>query len=192
MIATDRRDVGERPPEARDESRRMRPPGLGVDRPAGSWGGRGGFGVIVAVGADHAGYRMKATVLETVRSAGHEPLDLGTDSEAAVDYPDIAVAVGRAVLEGRAARGILICGSGVGAAVAANKLKGIRAGVCHDTYSAAQSVEHDDANVLSIGARVVGEALAAELVRAFLRASFSGEERHVRRLRKIEAIERGE
>lgn len=148
--------------------------------------------MIVAVGADHAGYRLKGTVLEAVRSAGHEPLDLGTDSEAPVDYPDIAVAVGRAILEGRATRGVLICGSGVGAAVAANKLKGIRSGVCHDTYSAAQSVEHDDVNVLSIGARVVGEALADELVRAFLRASFSGEERHLRRLRKIEAIERGE
>ena len=148
--------------------------------------------MIVAVACDHAGLLLKRAILEAVRAAGDEPLDLGTVSEAPVDYPDTAVAVGRAVLRGSATRGILICGSGVGAAVAANKLKGIRAGVCHDTYSARQSVEHDDANVLSLGARVVGEALAVELVQAFLKARFSGEERHVRRLRKIEALEQGE
>ena len=148
--------------------------------------------MIVAVACDHAGLLLKRAILEAVRAAGDEPLDLGTVSETPVDYPDTAVAVGRAVLRGAATRGILICGSGVGAAVAANKLIGIRAGVCHDTYSARQSVEHDDANVLSLGARVVGEALAVELVQAFLKARFSGEERHVRRLRKIEALERGE
>ena len=148
--------------------------------------------VIVAVACDHAGFLLKRAVLEAVRAAGHQPLDLGTNSEAPVDYPDFAAAVGNAIREGRAARGILICGSGVGAAVAANKLRGIRAGVCHDTYSAKQAVEHDDANVLSLGARVVGEALAVDLVQAFLRAEFSGEERHLRRLKKIEALERGE
>jgi ribose 5-phosphate isomerase B len=146
--------------------------------------------VIVAVAFDHAGFPLKRAVLEAVRSAGHEPLDLGTDSEAPVDYPDNAVDVGRAIQEGKAARGILICGSGVGAAVAANKMRGIRAGVCHDLYSARQSVEHDDANVLALGARVVDEALAVQLIQAFLGAEFSGEERHRRRLAKIEAIER--
>ncbi len=148
--------------------------------------------MIVAVACDHAGFPLKRPILDAVRAAGHEPLDLGTDSEAPVDYPDFAAAVGRAIQKGDAARGILICGSGVGAAVAANKLKGIRAGVCHDTYSARQAVEHDDANVLSLGARVIGEALAVELVQAFVGARFSGEERHVRRLKKIEALERGE
>ena len=148
--------------------------------------------MIVAVACDHAGFLLKRAVLEAVRAAGHQPLDLGTDSEAPVDYPDFAAAVGRAIQKGKAARGILICGSGVGAAVAANKLKGIRAGVCHDTYSARQAVEHDDANVLSLGARVVGEALAVVLVEAFLRAEFSGEERHLRRLKKIETLEKEE
>ncbi len=146
--------------------------------------------MIVAVAFDHAGFPLKRALLEAVRSAGHEPLDLGTDSEAPVDYPDNAVDVGRAIQERKAARGILICGSGVGAAVAANKMRGIRAGICHDLYSARQSVEHDDANVLALGARVVDEALAVQLVQAFLGAEFSGEERHRRRLAKIEAIER--
>ena len=145
--------------------------------------------MIVAVACDHAGFPLKRAILEAVRSAGHEPLDLGTDSEAPVDYPDNALDVGRAIQSGRAGRGILICGSGVGAAVAANKLRGIRAGVCHDLYSARQSVEHDNANVLALGARVVGEALAVQLVQAFLGAEFSGEERHRRRLAKIDAIE---
>ena len=145
--------------------------------------------MIVAVACDHAGFPLKPAILDAVRSAGHEPLDLGTDSEAPVDYPDNAVAVGRAIQEKRAARGILICGSGVGAAVAANKMRGIRAGVCHDLYSARQSVEHDDANVLSLGARVIDAKLAAALVQAFLAAQFSGEERHRRRLAKIKAIE---
>jgi ribose 5-phosphate isomerase B len=148
--------------------------------------------VIVAVACDHAGFLLKRAVLDAVRAAGHQPLDLGTDSEAPVDYPDFAAAVGHAIQTRQAARGILICGSGVGAAVAANKLKGIRAGVCHDTYSARQAVEHDDANVLSLGARVVGEALAVVLVETFLRAEFSGEERHLRRLKKIEVLEKEE
>jgi ribose 5-phosphate isomerase B len=145
--------------------------------------------MIVAFGCDHAGFPLKRTVIEAIRQAGHEPLDLGTDSETPVDYPDYAEAVGRAIQRGDARRGVLVCGSGVGAAIAASKLRGIRAGVCHDTYSAHQSVEHDDANVLSLGARVIGEALAADLVGSFLRAEFSGAERHVRRLKKIEALE---
>jgi ribose 5-phosphate isomerase B len=145
--------------------------------------------MIVAFGCDHAGFPLKRTVIEAIRKAGHEPLDLGTDSETPVDYPDYAEAVGRAIQRGDARRGVLVCGSGVGAAIAASKLRGIRAGVCHDTYSAHQSVEHDDANVLSLGARVIGEALAADLVGSFLRAEFSGAERHVRRLKKIEALE---
>jgi RpiB/LacA/LacB family sugar-phosphate isomerase len=148
--------------------------------------------VIVAVASDHAGFPLKAGVLQAVRAAGHEVLDFGTDSEAPVDYPDYALAVGRAIQEGKAARGILLCGSGVGAAVAANKLRDIRAGVCHDLYSARQSVEHDDANVLALGARVVDGDLANRLVQAFLAAEFSGEERHRRRLAKIRAIEEGQ
>jgi RpiB/LacA/LacB family sugar-phosphate isomerase len=150
------------------------------------------FEVIVAVASDHAGFPLKTGVLQAVRAAGHEVLDFGTDSEAPVDYPDYALAVGRAIQEGKAARGILLCGSGVGAAVAANKLRDIRAGVCHDLYSARQSVEHDDANVLALGARVVDGDLANRLVQAFLAAEFSGEERHRRRLAKIRAIEEGQ
>lgn len=146
--------------------------------------------MIVAVGFDHAGFPLRQTVIDAVRDSGHEVLDLGTDSEAPVDYPDFAAAVGRAIQRGEAERGILVCGSGVGAAIAATKLHGIRAGVAHDLYSARQSVEHDDANVLALGARVIGKDDATQLVRAFLGASFGGEERHVRRLRKIEALER--
>ena len=143
----------------------------------------------VAVAADHGGWPLKDTVIATVRGAGHEPIDLGTNSAAPVDYPDFAAAAARAVLRGEAERGIIICGSGVGAAVAANKLRGIRAGVCHDTYSAHQGVEHDDMNVLSLGARVVGPALAEELVRAFLGARYTNEERHRRRLGKVKVLE---
>jgi ribose 5-phosphate isomerase B len=144
----------------------------------------------IAVAADHAGYPLKACVIEIVRAAGHEALDLGTHSaEVAVDYPDFARAVGEAVRQGRAERGILLCGSGVGACVAANKMRGVRAGVCHDTYSARQGVEHDDMNVLCLGARIIGSELAAELVRAFLGARFSGEARHVRRLNKVLQME---
>jgi RpiB/LacA/LacB family sugar-phosphate isomerase len=148
--------------------------------------------VIVAVACDHAGFPLKQKVLGAIRSAGHQPLDLGTNSEEPVDYPDNAVAIGRAIRAGEAQRGVLICGSGVGAAVAANKMRGIRAGVCHDLYSARQSVEHDDANVLALGARVIDGDLAVELVKAFLGAQFSGEERHRRRLAKIRAIEDAE
>ena len=143
----------------------------------------------VAVAADHGGWPLKDAVIATVRGAGHEVLDLGTNSAAPVDYPDFAAAAGRAVLRGEAERGIIICGSGVGAAVAACKLRGIRAGVCHDTSSAHQGVEHDDLNVLALGARVIGSALAEELVRAFLGARFTNEERHRRRLAKVRAIE---
>jgi len=146
--------------------------------------------VKVAIAGDHGGFPLKAAVIEAVRAAGHEPLDLGTHSTDPVDYPDFAAAAARAVQDGRAERAIVLCGSGVGAAVAANKLAGIRAGVCHDTYSAHQAVEHDDVNVLALGARVVGAALAAELVRAFLQARYTAEPRHARRLAKLIALER--
>ena len=144
----------------------------------------------VAFGADHAGFSLKQNLAAYAKELGHEVLDLGTDSEAPVDYPDYAAAVGRAVVEGRAERGVLICGSGVGASVAANKIPGVRAGLCHDTYSAHQGVEHDDMNILVLGARVIGPELAAELAAAFLRARFSGVERHVRRLEKVKRLER--
>lgn len=146
----------------------------------------------VAVACDHAGFPLKALVIETVRSMGHEVLDLGTDSTAAVDYPDYAQKAGKAIQSGTAERAIVICGSGVGAVVAANKMRGIRAGLCHDVYSAYQSVEHDNVNILSFGARVIGEAVAIEIITAFLNANFSGDERHQRRLAKVEAIERSE
>lgn len=145
--------------------------------------------MIVAVGFDHAGFPLRESVIDAVQRAGHQVLDMGTDSDAPVDYPDYAAAVGRAIQHGQADRGILVCGSGVGAAIAATKLHGIRAGVCHDLYSARQSVEHDDANVLALGARVIDKDLAAKLVGAFVGATFSGEARHVRRLKKIEALE---
>lgn len=144
----------------------------------------------VAVACDHGGFSLKATVIDTIRAAGHEVLDLGTNSSDPVDYPDFAAAAGRAVLDGRAERAIVLCGSGVGAAVAANKLAGIRAGVCHDVYSAHQAVEHDDMNVLALGARVIGSALAVDLVQTFLAARYTAESRHVRRLAKIAALER--
>ena len=144
----------------------------------------------IVIGSDHAGFTLKQELAQTITAAGHQVLDVGTTSTAPVDYPDFAAAVGRAILDGRTDRGVLICGSGVGASVAANKLVGIRAAVCHDTYSAHQGVEHDDMNVLVIGARVVGTALAAELVRAYLAAAFTHEERHVRRLEKVKALER--
>ena len=143
----------------------------------------------IAVGSDHAGYILKQEVGEALRQAGHEVLDVGTNSTAPVDYPDSAEAVGKAVMDGRAERGVLICGSGVGASVAASKLPGIRAAVCHDTYSAHQGVEHDDMNVLVLGGRIIGPALAMELVRVFVAARFTGEERHVRRLAKVKALE---
>ena len=146
----------------------------------------------VGVACDHAGFPLKDIVLGAIRKAGHEPVDLGTHSTEPVDYPDVAEKLGRAIQRGEAERGILLCGSGVGAAVAANKLRGIRAGVCHDTYSAHQSVEHDDVNILALGGRVIGPEVALELVQAFLRARFSGEERHLRRLQKVMALERSE
>jgi ribose 5-phosphate isomerase B len=143
----------------------------------------------VAIAADHAGFELKASLIPELARLGHHVLDLGTAGTAPVDYPDFAEAVGQALGAGRAERGILICGSGVGASVAANKHPGVRAGLCHDAYSAHQGVEHDDMNVLVLGARVIGIALATELVQRFLGATFSGEERHVRRLEKVRAIE---
>jgi ribose 5-phosphate isomerase B len=143
----------------------------------------------IAVATDHAGFPLKQAIMDELRRLGHDVLDLGTDSEAPVDYPDYAEAAGDAVRSGRAERAVLLCGSGVGASVAANKIPGVRAAVCHDAYSAHQGVEHDDMNVLTLGARVIGPALAVELVQAFARAEFSGEERHERRLRKVLAIE---
>ncbi len=143
----------------------------------------------IAIGSDHAGFALKNSIGEILRGLGHETLDVGAYNEQPSDYPDFAEAVGRAVLEGRAERGVLVCGSGVGASVAANKLPGIRAGLCHDTYSAHQGVEHDDMNVLVLGARIIGSKLAEELVRAFAGARFSHEERHERRLGKIQALE---
>ncbi|TMA08351.1 MAG: ribose 5-phosphate isomerase B [Deltaproteobacteria bacterium] len=143
----------------------------------------------VVIGADHAGFWLKQELVTYTKSLTYEVLDMGTNSDQPVDYPDYAEAVAVAVLEGKADRGVLVCGSGVGATVAANKIPGIRAGLCHDTYSAHQGVEHDDMNVLVLGARVIGPALAHELVRAFLGATFSGEERHRRRLEKVKALE---
>jgi ribose 5-phosphate isomerase B len=146
--------------------------------------------MMIAVAADHAGAILLTLVVEEVRRLGHDTLDLGThDTVTPDDYPDRAADVAAALKEGRAERGILICGSGVGASVAANKVRGIRAGLCHDTYSAHQGVEHDQMNVLCLGARVIGEAMAVELVQAFLGASFSGEERHLRRVKKIAVME---
>ena len=143
----------------------------------------------VAVASDHAGFELKG-IVEHLRRAGYGVLDLGTNTNDPVDYPDIAVRVGHALTEGKADRGILICGSGVGVSVAANKIPGVRAGLCHDTYSAHQGVEHDDMNVLVMGARVIGSELARELSDAFLKARFSNEERHVRRLEKVRELEK--
>ncbi len=143
----------------------------------------------VAVACDHAGFALKEVALMTVKSLGHRALDLGTDSTDPVDYPDFAEKVGQAIQDGTADRGLILCGSGVGAAVAACKMHGIRAGLCHDVYSARQSVEHDDVNVLALGARVIGVETAKMLIEAFLTAEFSGDERHVRRLAKIQALE---
>jgi ribose 5-phosphate isomerase B len=147
----------------------------------------------IAVACDHAGFPLKQMVMETVRLAGHEILDLGTDSDQPVDYPDYAEKVGRAIQNGEAERGILLCGSGVGACIAANKMRGVYAGVCHDTYSAHQGVEHDDMNVLCIGSRIIGPELAREIVIAFLSARFvgndPGQERHARRVKKVRKLE---
>src|SRR5687767_11434026 len=145
----------------------------------------------VAVAFDHRGVKLRDRVLEELSARGHDVVDLGTDSDAVrIDYPDKARELGEAILDGRAERGVLVCGSGVGASVAACKLPGIRAAICHDTYSAHQGVEHDDMNVLCLGSEVVGGELAGELVRAFLAARFDGGERYVKRLQKIERLER--
>jgi ribose 5-phosphate isomerase B len=143
----------------------------------------------LVIGSDHAGFALKNSAGDVLRSLGHQVLDVGAFNENPSDYPDFAEAVGRAVLDGRAERGVLICGSGVGASVAANKLMGIRAAVCHDTYSAHQGVEHDDMNVLVLGSRVIGVKLTEDLIKAFVGAKFTNEERHVRRLAKIKALE---
>ncbi|MFN2499044.1 MAG: ribose 5-phosphate isomerase B [Pyrinomonadaceae bacterium] len=147
----------------------------------------------IAIGADHGGYPLNERVIEELRSGGHELTDFGThDGSQPDDYPDYALKVGQAVQRGAAEIGILICGSGVGAAVAANKLQGIRAALCGETYSGHQSREHDDCNVLCLGARVVGEELALDIVRAFVAARFTGAERHQRRLEKINVMEKKE
>ena len=144
----------------------------------------------IACAFDHAGFPLKPVVLETVRAAGHEPIDLGTNSTEPVDYPDVARKAADAVLDGTADRAVVVCGSGAGVSVAACKVPGIRAATAHDTYTAHQAVEHDDINVLCLGARVIGPSYAAEIIAAYALAEFSGEERHVRRLAKIDAIER--
>ncbi len=144
----------------------------------------------IVIGSDHAGYALKSLLVDMLRREGRAVQDLTPDFDPQDDYPDTAAAVARAVANRSAERGIIVCGSGVGASVAANKIRGVRAGLCHDTYNARQGVEHDDTNVLCLGARVIGEAVAQDLVRAFLDARFSGEERHVRRLKKIRALEK--
>lgn len=143
----------------------------------------------IAVGADHAGYALKEHISSWLAESGHAVYDLGTHTTDPVDYPDYSAAVAQAVLDGRADRGVIICGSGAGAAIAANKFQGIRAAVAHDNYTAHQMVEHDDVNVLALGSRVVGQALAEDLVKTFLEAKFTREDRHVRRLDKIRALE---
>ena len=150
----------------------------------------------IAVGFDHAGFPLKETVLKAIETAGHEPIDMGTNSAEPVDFPDITEKVGRAVQSGEAERGILVCGSGIGACIAANKMKGVYASICHDTYSAAQGVVHDDMNVLCLGGRVIGPELAKALISAFLNARYlgndSGGERLARRVNKIHKMENGE
>ena len=143
----------------------------------------------IALAADHAGFELKEKIAGYLEAKGFEVMDLGTHDQEPVDYPDFARAIGVVLQEEKAERGILVCGSGVGACVAANKMPHVRAGLCHDTYSAHQGVEHDDINVLCLGARIIGEELAKELVMAFLSARFTGEERHVRRLAKIKEME---
>ena len=150
----------------------------------------------IAIASDHAGFPIKAAVIQAVKDACHEPIDLGTDSTQSVDYADFAEKLGRVIQQGDAERGILICGSGVGACIAANKMVGIYAAICHDTYSAHQGVEHDNMNVLCLGGRVVGPAVLKELINAFLAARFigndPGEERHARRVGKVRKLEQGE
>ena len=143
----------------------------------------------IAIGSDHAGFQLKTSMDSFLKSLGHTVLDIGAYDDKPSDYPDFAELVGKAILDGRAERGILICGSGVGVSVAANKMIGIRAAVCHDTYSAHQGVEHDNMNVLVLGSRIIGEKLAEDLIKNYLGANFTNEERHVRRLAKVHAIE---
>jgi RpiB/LacA/LacB family sugar-phosphate isomerase len=143
----------------------------------------------IVLGSDHAGFPLKEGLTAYIRELGHQVMDVGTHDTEPVDYPDYAEALSKSLLDGLADRGVLICGSGVGASVAANKLPGVRAGLCHDTYSAHQGVEHDDMNVLVLGGRVIGPELARELVTAYLGATFTGEERHRRRLQKVHALE---
>jgi ribose 5-phosphate isomerase B len=147
------------------------------------------FFLILAFGCDHGGFELKEPIINYLKGLGHEVIDLGTDSNKPVDYPDYALAVGKSVIEGKAERGIVVCGSGVGACVAINKIPGIRAGLCHDTFSAHQGKEDDDTNVLCLGARVIGIQLALEIVKTWVNAKFSGAERHVRRLEKVRLIE---
>jgi RpiB/LacA/LacB family sugar-phosphate isomerase len=143
----------------------------------------------IVVGADHRGYQMKDEIAAALRRAGHQVLDVGTNSADSVDYPDYARAIGEALTDGRAERGVLVCGSGVGASIAANKIRGVRAAICHDTYSARQGVEHDDMNVLCLGSRVIGSELALELVKAFVDARLLDEQRYRRRLDKVAEME---
>ena len=143
----------------------------------------------IVIGSDHAGVELKRNLMDSLEHQGHEIINVGSDSLEPVDYPDYAEKVGRALLAGEGERGILICGSGVGASVAVNKMPGVRGGLCHDVYSAHQGVEHDNMNVLVLGSRVIGPETAKELVHAYLGASFTGEERHLRRLAKIEKME---
>lgn len=143
----------------------------------------------IALGSDHAGYPLKEHLATWLAESGHAVYDLGTHSADPVDYPDYSAAVAQAVLDGRADRGVIVCGSGAGAAIAANKFQGIRAGVAHETYTAHQMVEHDDVNVLALGSRVIGQSLAEDVVRIFIEAKFSRDDRHVRRLDKIRALE---
>jgi len=147
----------------------------------------------IAIGSDHAGFRLKTKIISFLKEKGFEVIDVGTNNEnISVDYPDFAKKVALKIINKESDRGIIICGSGVGASIAANKIKGIRAAVCHDTYSAHQGVEHDDMNVLCIGGRIIGEELAKEIVISFLNARFSNEERHIRRLNKVKYLEEGE
>ena len=144
----------------------------------------------IAIGSDHAGYYLKKTISDYLKSKGHNVIDVGTQNpEISSDYPDFAKRVSQEILSKRAERGIVICGSGVGAAIAANKIKGIRAAVCHDTYSAHQGVEHDDMNVLCLGSKIIGENLAIEIVERFINAKFIEEERYIRRLDKVKKLE---
>jgi ribose 5-phosphate isomerase B len=150
----------------------------------------------VVVGFDHAGFPLKETILDAIRAAGHEPIDVGTFSSESVDFPDYSEKVGRAIQDGAAGRGILVCGSGIGACIAANKMKGVYASICHDTYSAAQGVRHDNMNVLCLGGRVIGPELAKTLITSFLAARYLGEEpggeRLARRVKKIRMLENGQ